>query len=64
MHQLYAARMAALVFWGAIILIVIFLNITTREQRREMWSSFWVIIILLGACGFVWQFLRQGTLSS
>jgi hypothetical protein len=56
--------MAALVFWGAIILIVIFINLTTRAERREMWSTFWVVIVLLGAFGFVWQFLRQGTLSS
>ena len=29
-----------------------------------MIETYWLIIIGLGAVGFIWQFLRQGTLSS
>ena len=56
--------MPAIIFWLAVIGIVIFTQLTTKEERADMWSSFWVIIVLLGAIGFAWQLLRQGTLSS
>ena len=56
--------MAALIFWGAVVVIVLFLQLTTPRERSSMWSSFWTIIVIMGALGFAWQLLRQGTISS
>lgn len=44
-----------------------FLNLAKTDplaERRSMIETYWLIIIGLGAVGFIWQFLRQGTLSS
>ena len=39
-------------------------KLTTPAERRSMIETYWFIIIGLGAVGFIWQFMRQGTLSS
>ena len=56
--------MPAIIFWLAVIGIVLFMQLTTKEERANMWANFWMIIVLMGAIGFILQFLRQGTLSS
>lgn len=56
--------MPAIAFWLTVLGIVLFLQLTTKEERASMWSSLWVIIVMLGIVGFAWQLLRQGTLSS
>lgn len=43
---------------------VLFFKLTTPDERRSMIETYWLIILGLGAVGFIWQFLRQGTLSS
>ncbi|MGB3881987.1 MAG: hypothetical protein WA955_15565 [Diaphorobacter nitroreducens] len=60
----YPARMPTLIFWLLVIAAVVFFQLTTRAERRAMIETYWVIIVLLGALGFLWQFLRQGTFSS
>lgn len=56
--------MPALAFWLLVIAVVVFMQLTTKAERRALVENFWVAIVLLGAFGFIWQFLRQGTLSS
>lgn len=56
--------MPTLIFWLLVIAAVVFFQLTTRAERRAMIETYWVIIVLLGALGFLWQFLRQGTFSS
>lgn len=60
----YDPAMPALAFWLLVIAVVVFMQLTTKAERRALVENFWVAIVLLGAFGFIWQFLRQGTLSS
>ena len=60
---LYDPFMPAILFWLLVIGAVLFFQLTTKAQRRAMIEAYWLIIIALGAIGFIWQFLRQGTLS-
>ena len=60
----YHAPMPAIAFWLVVIVIVLFLMLTTRQERAELWANFWVMIVLLGVFGFAWQLLRQGHFSS
>mgnify|MGYP001256837848 CR=1 FL=1 len=56
--------MPGIVFWLLVIAAILFFHLTTKAERRAMVENFWIIIVILGAIGFAWQFLRQGTLSS
>jgi Na+-transporting methylmalonyl-CoA/oxaloacetate decarboxylase beta subunit len=56
--------MPAILFWLLVIAVVLFLQLTTKAQRQAMIETYWLIIIALGAVGFIWQFLRQGTISA
>ena len=56
--------MPGIIFWLLVIAAVLFFKLTTPDERRSMIETYWLIIIGLGAVGFIWQFLRQGTLSS
>lgn len=55
--------MWGILFWVLVIAAVLFFKLTTKDERHNMVVNFWIIIALLGAGGFIWQFLRQGTLS-
>ena len=56
--------MPAVLFWLLVIAAVLFFQLTTKAERRAMIETYWLIIIVLGAIGFAWQLLRQGTLSA
>lgn len=56
--------MPALLFWLLVIAAVLFFHLTTRSERRAMVGNFWMIILGLGALGFLYQLLTQGTFSS
>lgn len=60
----YDAYMPGIIFWLLVIAAILFFKLTTPAERRSMVETYWLIIIGLGAVGFIWQFLRQGTLSS
>ncbi len=55
--------MPALLFWLIVIVLILFFRLTTREQRGNMVVNFWIVILALGALGFLHQLLTQGTLS-
>lgn len=55
--------MPAILFWLLVIAAVLFFKLTTKAERRAMIEAYWLIIIALGAIGFAWQLLRQGTIS-
>ncbi|WP_423459978.1 hypothetical protein [Ottowia sp. VDI28] len=56
--------MPTLIFWILVVAVVLFFKLTTRAERRALVETYWVLIVLLGAAGFAWQLLRQGTISS
>lgn len=56
--------MPNIIFWLLVIAVIAFFKLTTKDQRRAMIQTYWIIIVLLGAIGFGWQLLRQGHLSS
>lgn len=58
------AGMPALIFWIGVIAVVLFFKLTTKAERGSMLGTFWVALLILGALGFAWQLLTQGTLSS
>lgn len=60
----YDAPMPGTIFWLLVIAAVLFFKLTTPAERRSMIETYWLIIIGLGAVGFIWQFMRQDTLSS
>jgi hypothetical protein len=37
--------------------------IPAPAERRSMIETYWLIIIGLGAVGFIWQFIRRGAIS-
>lgn len=59
----YHARMPALLFWLLVVALILFFHLTTRAQRGNMVATFWIVILALGALGFLYQLLTQGTLS-
>ncbi|WP_416406531.1 hypothetical protein RCH27_08580 [Paracidovorax citrulli] len=55
--------MPALLFWLLVVALILFFHLTTRAQRGNMVATFWIVILALGALGFLYQLLTQGTLS-
>lgn len=55
--------MPAVLFWLLVIAAVLFFKLTTKAERQAMIEAYWLIILGLGAIGFAWQLLRQGTIS-
>lgn len=64
MSTVLRCPMPGIIFWLLVIAAILFFKLTTPAERRSMVETYWLIIIGLGAVGFIWQFLRQGTLSS
>lgn len=56
--------MPGIIFWILVIAIVLFLKLTTKEERREMIINYWIFIVIIGALGFGYQILFRGTISS
>ena len=55
--------MPGIIFWLLVIAAILFFKLTTPAERRSMIETYWLIIIGLGAAGFIWQFMRQGYIS-
>lgn len=55
--------MPALLFWLLVLGLILFFHLTTRAQRGDMVVTFWIVILGLGALGFLYQLFTQGTLS-
>ena len=55
--------MPGIVFWIIVIAIVLFLKLTTKQERSEMIVNYWMIIVIIGVLGFGYQILFRGTIS-
>lgn len=55
--------MLAIIFWALVIAVVVFFKLTTREERSKMIETYWIIMLALGAFGFLLQFLMYGSIS-
>lgn len=59
----YIAPMPTIIFWALAIAVVVFFKLTTREERSKMIETYWIIMLALGAFGFLLQFLMYGSIS-
>lgn len=55
--------MPGIIFWLLAIAAILFFKLTTPDKRRSMIETYWLIIIGLGAVGFIWQFIQSGAIS-
>ncbi len=55
--------MLAIIIWALVIAVVVFFKLTTREERSKMIETYWIIMLALGAFGFLLQFLMYGSIS-
>ena len=55
--------MLAIIFWALVIAAVTLFKMTSRVQRSKMIETYLVIMLMLGAAGFLLQFLMYGSIS-
>jgi hypothetical protein len=55
--------MPGIIFRLLAIAAILFFKLTTPDKRRSMIEAYWLIIIGLGAAGFIWQFIQSGAIS-
>lgn len=59
----YHPAMPTLIFWLLVIAVVVFYQLTTKEERRKMIEAYWMFIFLIGTAGFAWQLLEWSGLT-
>lgn len=52
--------MGIVAFWAAVVAVWLFFRLTTKDQRRELLSTGWLVLFVTGAIGLSWA-LALGT---
>lgn len=55
--------MPTLIFWLLVVAAIVFMRLTTKEERRKMIEMYWMFILIIGTAGFAWQLLEWGGLT-